>query len=268
MPVTLAQDRGQVQTQVQTSIEARILSFGTVRAWPEQLDQYRKQPAPSAPAAFSPSLLRHSEPQTVAAVWATCAAAASLEGVSFADWGVIAAPCLMGRAANAAALERFAKEGPWGISPHTIPHHSLHAVSGAISQIFQTHGPNFGVGNGPRATADAWLTAATLLSEGVLPGVWLVMVGHTEEYLPAFAGAPAARVECEAVALALGASGGAGLHLRICPEDLVGPRDAAFLSSLPTFSLGELVDELSRRDATPAGMWRAPGLGWVEIETR
>src|SRR4029079_18950172 len=133
-----------------------------VRAWPEELEQYRKQPTSNAPAAFSPSLLRQSEPQTVAAGWAACAASATLQEVSSSGWGVIASPSLMGRAANAASLERFATEGPWGISPHMIPHHSLHAISGAISQIFQTHGPNFGVGNGPSSSAaDAWLTAAT-----------------------------------------------------------------------------------------------------------
>ena len=41
MPVTFAQDRNQTQT----SIEAHILGFAAVRAWPEQLEQYRKQPA-------------------------------------------------------------------------------------------------------------------------------------------------------------------------------------------------------------------------------
>lgn len=265
MPATLAR----VEASVWTTLEARVLGWGAVRAWPERLDQYRKQPAPMAPKPFSPSLLRHSEDQTVAALWATCAAAANLGDIAFAGWGVVAGPCLMGRGGQAASLARFAKEGPWGISPHTIPHHSLHAVSGTISQIFQTHGPNFGVGNGPRPSADAWLTAATLLSEGMLPGLWLVIVGHKEEYLPAFAGSPASRVECEAVSLALGpASTGPGTHLRISTEDLTGDRDPAFLASLPVFALGDLTDELRRSDASPAGMWRIPGMGWIEIETR
>lgn len=264
MSATLGQDR----IQAQTAIEARVLGFAAVRAWPEELDRYRKQPTPNAPAAFSPSLLRHSENQTVAAVWATCAAAAQRDAVTYTNWGVIAAPCLMGRAANAASLEQFAREGPWGISPHLIPHHSLHAISGAISQIFQTHGPNFGVGNGPSSGADAWLTAATLLSEGVVPGLWLVIVGTTEEYLPALAGAPANRVQYEAAALALGTGDGSGMHLRISPEGLAFGRDGAFLKSLPAFSLGELVDELFRTNNTPAGIWAVPGLGWVEIDTR
>ncbi len=256
------------------SIAADVLSWGTVRAWPEQLAQWRKQPSPMPPEPFSPALIRHSEEQTIAALWATCEAAASMDAKpdSFANWGVIAAPRLMGRAGNASAFERFRDEGPWGISPHMIPHHSLHAVSGTISQILKTHGPNFGVGNGPRSSSEGWLTAATLLSEGILPGLWLVIVGHVDEYIPSQGDAPASRLECEAAAFALAPSRGShtGLHLRICPEDLLkgGPINAPFLASMPDFSLTQLVDELGRRDAPPAGMWRLPGAGWIEIEMR
>jgi hypothetical protein len=256
------------------SIEADILSWGAVRAWPEQLVQWRKAPAPMPPEPFSPAAIRHSEEQTLAALWAVCEATASMDPTpdSFAQWGVIAAPHLMGRAGNAVAADRFDQEGVWGLSPHMIPHHSLHAVSGTISQVLKMHGPNFGVGNGPRSSNDGWLTAATLLSERLLPGLWLVIVGHTEEYLPRPGAEAANRVECEAVALALAPSSGAasGLHLRICPEDyLKGSRpEEAFLSSLPSFSLSRLVDEVSRRDAQPAAMWRLPGAGWIEIEMR
>jgi hypothetical protein len=259
---------------VRTSIDADIVSWGAVRAWPEQLAAWRKQPAPT-PVPFSPALIRHSEDQTVAALWAACEAVAGVDGVAsrFNDWAVIAAPRLMGRAGNAISFERYAQEGPWGISPNLIPHQSLHAMSGILSQIFQTHGPNFGVGNGPRATAEAWLTTATLLSSGV-PGLFLALTGHTSEYLPGSPGGDAdTRVECEAVVLLLSPEtrrGRGGLHLRFCPEDLLpfGGRDSGFLASLPEYSLGQIVDELTRRDTPPAGIWRVPGAGWIEIEMR
>jgi hypothetical protein len=47
---------------------------------------------------------------------------------------------------------------------------------------------------------DGALTALTWLSEGRLPGVWLVLTGHEPEFVP---GAPAASSECRALALAL-----------------------------------------------------------------
>lgn len=190
---------------------------------------------------------------------------------TFADWGVIAAPRLMARLGTVTAIERFTQEGPWGISPHMIPQQSLHAVSGTISQVLKAHGPNFGVGNGPFPTNEGWLTAATLLSEGILPGVLLVIVGNPAELIP-IPGAAPDRVECEAVALALAPSSGerTGLHLRLYPEDLLPGRgvNGPFLASLPEISLSSVVDELSRRDAAPAGMWRLPGAGWLEIEMR
>lgn len=261
------------QTRVRQSIEADILSWGVVRAWPEELLQWRKQPGPMTPEPFSPSLIRHCEDQTIAGLWATCQAVAGMEPKAgdFAEWGVVAAPQLMGRSGNAAAFERFTQEGPWGISPHVIPHQSLHAISGLVSQILKTHGPNFGVGNGLDSAVEGWLTAATFLSDSRLPGLWLLLTGHAAEYIPARPGESEPRVECEAVALALAPAREyrAGLHLRLCPEDLIpGGGHGAFLASLPGFSLSSLIDELSRRDGPPAQMWRLPGAGWIEIEVR
>ena len=254
------------------SILAHVLSWGTVRAWPEEIAGWRKQPRPMPPEPFSPSLIRHSVDPVVAGLWATCVATSGLDAKpgDFASWAIVAAPRMMARDGTAVALERYRQEGPWGISPHLIPNHSLHAVSGTISQILKSHGPNFGVGNGPHPSCEGWLAAATLLSEGAWPGVWLVLTSHSDESPPPQGDAPRQRVECEAVALALAPPAGetSGLHLRLCPEELVGRPDDAFLASIPEFSLGSFIDELSRRDAAPAGLWRLPGAGWIEIETR
>ena len=49
---------------------------------------------------------------------------------------------------------------------------------------------------------------------------------------------------------------------------MTDPASDPFLSSMPPFSLTSLIDELTRRDAPPGGMWRLPGVGWLEIEMR
>src|SRR5205085_11137593 len=123
----------------------------------------------------------------------------------------------IGRVALAAAMHRFAAEGAWGISPHLIPHRSLHALSGTVSQGLKIHGPNFGVGGGPRAAAEGLLAAAALLGSRPLPGVWLVLTGWQPEPVPDAHGHTATPSVCGAVALALlpGRQDWRGLRLRM-----------------------------------------------------
>ena len=255
-----------------TAIDASVVSWATVRATPEQIAGWRKTPSPQPTGPLSPSQLKHSEEQSIAALWAVCEAVAGTEGglAGFAGWGVVAAPRYCGRAANAVTLDRYQKEGAWGISPQMIPQNSLHAVSGTISQLLKLHGPNLGVGNGVTTAADGWLVAATLLSEAAVPGVWLVLTGHVEEFLPTAENFPGRHPLLEAVALALSPSksSGSGMHVRIVPEGGQGGGNDPFLCAMPEFNLGLLVDELRRNDAPPGGMWRLPGVGWVEVEMR
>jgi hypothetical protein len=208
------------------------------------------------------SLVKHSEDQTLAAVAALYVALTTRGwlGQSFADWGVIAAPNFFGRTGNAHSIERFGQEGPWGVSPHVIPHHSLHAVSGTISQLLKVHGPNFGISGAAQACQDAFLIAAALLAEGGVPGLWLLLSGHERERVPVESGKtePGRAVVCEAVAMALvpAAVPGDGLTLRIGAElHRVGLAD---------LTLSALVRALD--PAGPScGQWRLPGTGWVEL---
>ena len=135
--------------EVSCSIAAR----GCMRADATELKRLRKQPGTRAGKPFPPTLLKHSDDQSVAAVTvlAQTLQRHGWDGGCFRDWGVIAAPILFGRFGNEAAMRRYLSEGAWGISPHMIPHHSLHAVSGTVSQAWGVHGPNFGVGGGPQA---------------------------------------------------------------------------------------------------------------------
>src|SRR5262249_6770324 len=149
------------------------------------------------------------------------------------DWGVLAAPRFLGRACLAQALQRFALEGAWGVSPHLIPHRSLHSVSGTVSQALGIHGPNFGVGGGPDSAAEGLLAAAALVAEQRVPGVWLVLTGWDPEPVLDSPGMPSpnghpreADSSCLAAALALTPPGaawqGARLQIRANPIDPLG----------------------------------------------
>jgi hypothetical protein len=128
---------------------------------------------------------------------------AGWQAKSFDDWGVVAGPRFLGRPAMAAALHRFAAEGAWGVSPHLIPHRSLHSISGTVSQALKIHGPNFGVGGGPNAVLETLLAALALLEGKKLPGVWAVLTGLDPELPPDEAGRMAPGTYCVGLALAL-----------------------------------------------------------------
>jgi hypothetical protein len=127
--------------------------------------------------------LKHADEQTVVGLAAVLQAmeAHGLHTNSLTEWGVLAAPRFLGRASLAAALQRFAVEGAWGVSPHLIPHRSMHAVSGTISQALGIHGPNFGVGGGTESASEMMLAAATMIAEDRLPGVWVILTGWDPE---------------------------------------------------------------------------------------
>lgn len=192
-------------------------SYGqaTVRAWqalrvavPDVADLRRQSGPPlpgqePLPAAF----LKHADEQTVVALTAVRCAAHEGGLSGFARWGVVAAPRLLGRAAMTFSLARFQTEGAWGVSPHVIPHRSLHALSGTISQALRAHGPNFGVGGGPGNEAEALLAACALLAgsarEAPLEGIWLVFARVEPELPPMENGTPATTSFVDALALAL-----------------------------------------------------------------
>src|SRR5262249_16694139 len=132
----------------------------------------------------------------------------------------------LGRASLALALQRFAQEGAWGVSPHLIPHRSLHSISGTVSQALGIHGPNFGVGGGPHGAAEGVLAATGLLSEGYLPAGWVGVTGWDREPVVEDAvvwsrDGPRPADSCyiaAAMALTPWAPGWPGTRLRVHPE--------------------------------------------------
>src|ERR1700751_1917728 len=105
----------------------------------DMLPSLRQRPGPGLGGSLPATFLRHADEQTVAALAAVLHAIqeCGMSVADFKEWGVVAAPHFLGRAMLAAALQRLAAEGAWGISPHLIPHRSQHAVSGTISQVLK-----------------------------------------------------------------------------------------------------------------------------------
>jgi hypothetical protein len=246
-----------------SAVRCLVAAHAAVRANPEQLALWRRQPPPLTGQPLAASLVKHSDDQTLVAIAALHAAISTHAwwGRSFTDWGVVAASNFFGRGGNAHTIQRFAQEGAWGVSPHMIPHHSLHAVSGTISQLLKIHGPNFGISGAAHACQEAFLIAGALLAEANLPGLWLLLTGHEREWVPVDNGKTVepARLVCEAVALALvpAANGEDGLMLHVGPDlHRVGLAD---------LTLDAFVNALEA-PGPMRGQWRLPGTGWVELE--
>ena len=184
-------------------IECAVAARALLRVPVEQVAPLRKQPGP-APSPFPVSFLKHSDEQTVVALAAVFTAIRDhqLPG-DFRHWGAVAGPRFLGRATTAAAVPRFLAEGAWGVSPHVVPHRSLHAVSGTLSQALKLHGPNFGVGGGPGSEGELMLADMALLQGMRLPGVWLLFSRCQPDLCPDGSGAPPPGTEIQALALAL-----------------------------------------------------------------
>jgi hypothetical protein len=182
-----------------------VAADAVLRLRMECLPEFRRNLGPSHGEPLPPSFLKHADEQTVAGLGAVFQAIdkSRLHSTCFRDWGVVAAPRFLGRPAMAAALQRFAAEGAWGVSPHLIPHRSLHSMSGTVSQALKIYGPNFGVGGGPSGPLEALLTAMALLERKRLPGVWVVLTCLDPELPPDASGQPVPGTQAIGLALAL-----------------------------------------------------------------
>lgn len=194
-----------------TAVVLEMGAWAQVLIAPDQWPAQRRRPGP-APADFPSTALRQADEQSVAGLAAVYQALHDHgEPPHHHRWGVIGCPRFQGRSALKESLQRYAAEGAWAMSPHFIPHRSLHSLAGLVSQLLGLHGPNFGV-DGSRGAGAGLLAAASLLRDDALPGLWLIETGFVPE-LP-----PPAASPCQAVALALRCyRGGARVQLAVEP---------------------------------------------------
>jgi len=255
-----------ISPAVKTMLRLRVAASSVLRADAETVDSWRRQPIVVGAEKLPVSVLRHAEDQTLLALKAVLGARsqAGCADATFADWGVIAAPNFFGRVSIAMTLQRFQQEGAWGVSPHLIPHQSLHAVSGTISQMLKIHGPNFGVAGGPNSAPDAFLLAASLMMDGTLPGLWLVLSGHAAEWIPNAKGAHPPAPECVAVALALTADRAGERGPRLSIGSVAAP--TGDLRLLPMLDVGLFAEESFSMGSLSAGKWRIGESHWIEVE--
>jgi hypothetical protein len=271
------------------AISSDVLAYAGVRVTTGMLPSLRHCPGPGVGESLPATFLRHADEQTVAGL------AAVLHGIErsgksvadFRDWGVVAAPCFLGRAMLAVALQRLASEGAWGISPHLIPHRSQHAVSGTISQVLKIFGPNLGAGGGSGSVLEAFLAALVLLEGNRLPGVWVVVTEWEPEAIPDSNGSLPPDAICYAAALALVASqpNWQGVRLRAHPRPQVsrtragergqlGARNGEShcvsppsILSLKVSQLQTLFTHWTEEETPPETLvWQVDG-GWIELGT-
>jgi hypothetical protein len=240
-----------------------LAAAAVIRAAPAELPALRQKPGRVAGEPLPTTFLKHSDEQTVVGLSAVLRAIEDhgLTRHDFRDWGVVAVPRFFGRGAFAIALERFRAEGAWGISPHLIPHRTLHSLSGSVSQALKIHGPNFGAGGGPASVIEGLLCAAALLAGGTVPGVWLVMTGWQPELAVDRQGNPTTPdVACQGVALALvppTPGSRSRLHVTAAGAKVSCP-DGPFTLEALTTAIAE----------TSAGCWELPGSGSMALERR
>ena len=216
----------------------------------------REAPVLGAPP-LPPRFLRHADEHTVVGIRAVQEAMAAIgqspknprAGASD-RFAVVAAPCGAGRPASARTLVSLREGGPVTVSPHVVPQCSLHAVASAVSVGLRIHGPNIGVGGGPEALSEAFVTALSLLDEPGVEGCWLVLTAWDEEPVLDVRGDVPGDAVCRAVALALdrAATGSLRLSLRTVPSVAVidGAATTALIGHPSLAALAILLDQAGR----------------------
>lgn len=159
-----------------------LSGWGTARADLATIAALRKSLPAWAPEGTPGHFLKHADEQTVLAVSALDQAICSSSfGVDhYRNWAIIAAPRFIGRIAGTNTLERFSRGGGPAISPHVIPQHSLHSISGALSILLASRQPNFGVGGTGDSLAEGLLAALTFPTTNC-SGAWLVSTAWDPE---------------------------------------------------------------------------------------
>jgi hypothetical protein len=165
------------------TFRASIDAWGTARLALPAIPPLRKSLPAWVPECTAGHFLKYVDEQTVTAVAAVDKAVQSheIDLSQRRDWPIIAAPRFQGRIAGPAVIRGYDRGGPQSVSPHIIPQNSLHSISGALSILLASHGPNVGVGGGPESLDDAILAAFSLPGASGANGCWLVATAWDPE---------------------------------------------------------------------------------------
>jgi|GEM_PF-1220817 len=186
-----------------SAIQVGILGWSSCGFRLEQLQQLRTELRLPNGRPLPHAFVRHADEQTLAALAVTLQLREQLPPLPQPErWGVLAAPEYFGKEATLAALQHYSLDGPGAISPHLIPNHCLHSLSGSLSVLLGLHGPNYGVGGGPGQLVDLLLAGMLEAVQQPVPGFWLVATGWRT--LPGELGLSSATAPvCLAMALAV-----------------------------------------------------------------
>jgi len=241
-----------------------VATAAVVSASVSDLPALRERPGEPPAAPIPPRFLRHADEQTVVGVAAVLRACASpvLAGETFAEWGVVAAPVFPGRIGGAGTFTKYREDGAAVVSPHIIPQYSLHSLAGAVSICLGVHGPNFGIGGGWQALPEALTVALSLLDQGTLPGLWLVLTQWCPEPIPDSRGSTQSDAACVGTALALRPAPYAGATLRLtmpgrARSAMHHPAPASGARDVPTAGRSEPYLQLTRALAADLTAWSA-----------
>ena len=229
-----------------TTFSCGLAFHAVLRVGAGRLDSFRKSPACGKSTPLTAGFLKHVDAQTILGMAALDQAIrdsdlpADSPMRNLSRWGVIGAPRFLGRAGLTPVIANFHIEGAWGVSPHHVPHRSLHSFSGTVSQAFGMHGPNFGAGGGPGCESEGLLAAASTLAGSDLPGLW-VLITRVEPELPPVNGChidPASTIEAVALGLVPAAEG--------CPLQMDMTHGLPAREATESFDLGVLAAMLHR----------------------
>lgn len=253
------------------SLDLPIGAWGFAQAQFSEFDELRRK-IPSWAAADTPAhFFRYTDEQTILAAWAIDDAMrrSGLRPDEMLDWGVIAAPEFLGRHQIANYLDRFHRNGGPRVSPNSIVQHSLHSVSGTLSILLSSKGPNVGVGGGREAFVEGLLSALTLFELQSNSGCWFVATAWDPAPLPDEQGNCLTPARCHAVALAIRGPGGRTNGSLVLHDELARA-DEEPPSSEP-LSVPSLIQAIGRSElrGSPSVMsWRLPWGATLGLDLR
>jgi hypothetical protein len=259
-----------IPSQAACAMDAPIVAAGAASADMAAIAGMRKRLPAWAPAGTAGHFLKHADEQTVVAV-AAVDRAIQLGGIDLAEqrqWAIIAAPRFVGRLAGVNVLDRFARGGAPAVSPHVIPQHSLHSVSGALSILLSSRAANFGVGGSCESLAEGFFAALALGGLCNARGAWLVATAWEPEPTADATGTCTNSPVCHAFALALRpAAVATGLGRIRLVASTGEPADVSMAAAMPTVAqVAAALEQRSNSQAAQRFVCRSPWGAAVEIE--